>query len=194
MDQLATKPGWTDIMFLVNETEDGNSPGKRVYTHIYSTRGTGKKLEKLMGEKVLNAIKKYLYANEKAAEKCQAKIPQKARRVPWESVTLIQKRKHVNNLRKEVNETGNEKVMTQHSQAKKELSEQYKLKQKIYITEKVKEIQEATNNQQASKAWQIVNEISGRKCLKKSLPTLPKKDSTAGSHTSHPYLDNHQIS
>eukprot|EP00794_Sanderia_malayensis_P000847 gene847-142_t len=95
------------------------------------------------------------------------------------------KRKHVNNLCKEVNETDNEQVKIQHSQVKKELSEQYKLEQKIYITEKVKEIQEAANNQQASKAWQIVNENSGRKCLKKSILKANTTQERLNSWKSH---------
>ncbi len=56
MDQLSTVPGRTGVVFHVhkNETQAGQ---KRVYTHSYSTRGAGRRIELAMREKVLNSMK-----------------------------------------------------------------------------------------------------------------------------------------
>ncbi len=59
MDQLSTVSGWTGIVFLVHENVARNGQ-KRVYTHSYSTRGAGKKIEVAMRDKIFNSMRIYL--------------------------------------------------------------------------------------------------------------------------------------
>ena len=59
MDQLSTVPGWTGVVFLVHENEI-RAGQKRVYTHSYSTRGAGRRIELAMREKILNSMKIFL--------------------------------------------------------------------------------------------------------------------------------------
>ena len=59
MDQLSTIPGWTGVVFLVHENEI-RAGQKRVYTHSYSTRGGGRRIEIAMREKILNSMKIFL--------------------------------------------------------------------------------------------------------------------------------------
>ena len=61
IDQLATKPGWTGIVFLVHENPESRSGQKRIFQHSYSTNGAGRKIEEAMRAKVFKAMKSFLY-------------------------------------------------------------------------------------------------------------------------------------
>lgn len=61
MDQLATKSGWTGIVFLVHENPESRCGQKRIFQHSYSTKGAGKKIEEAMRVKVFKAMKNFLY-------------------------------------------------------------------------------------------------------------------------------------
>ena len=52
--------------------------------------------------------------------------------------------------------------------ARNKLKETYLSEQKKYIESKIQEIKDAADNKQSATAWQIVNEISGRKASNKA--------------------------
>ncbi|XP_065056538.1 uncharacterized protein LOC135684808 [Rhopilema esculentum] len=59
LDQLSTVPGWTGVVFLVHENESKGGK-KRLYTHSYSTRGAGVKIETAIRDKVLNSMRLFI--------------------------------------------------------------------------------------------------------------------------------------
>lgn len=61
IDQLATKPGWTGIVFLVHENPESRAGQKRIFHHSYSTNGAGRKIEDAMRAKVFKAMKSFLH-------------------------------------------------------------------------------------------------------------------------------------
>eukprot|EP00794_Sanderia_malayensis_P016312 gene16312-17956_t len=51
IDQLATKPGWTGIVFLVHQNSQSAAGESRLLQHSYSTFGPGKRIEEAMKKK-----------------------------------------------------------------------------------------------------------------------------------------------
>ena len=58
MDQLATKPGWTGVLFLIHDSNPTSKQG-RVYAHSYATKGAGEKIEEAIKDKVFKAMKAF---------------------------------------------------------------------------------------------------------------------------------------
>ena len=102
-------------------------------------------------------------AHEEAAEKC---IPVKARqkrKAPWENFAVAEKRESLKAITKLKNEDPATENLKKHSNAQKELDQAYNSEQLKYVQHQIDEVESMHINKQASAAWQIVNNISGRK-------------------------------
>ena len=107
-------------------------------------------------------------ATKEAAEACVPLKPKVKRRVPWETKEVVEKRE---NLKKAVLLKNSNPTQTNERKfkaAQTTLSETYEAEQIAYLQEKVDQIVNASVNKQAATAWQIVNEISGRKTTNKA--------------------------
>ena len=62
MDQLATRPGWTGILFLVHDNSQTTRKG-RIYTHSYATKGIGQKVESALKDKLFKTMMSFLFGN-----------------------------------------------------------------------------------------------------------------------------------
>ena len=61
MDQLATKPGWTGIVFLLHENPQSKNGQKRIFQHSYATQGAGESISAAMKDRTFKAMKAFLY-------------------------------------------------------------------------------------------------------------------------------------
>ena len=84
-------------------------------------------------------------------------------RVPWENDVVKSKRESLKKISKLKNRHPTKSNVQRYKNARKELEQAYIREQQIYIQKQIDDIQQAADNQQSSKAWQIRNEISGRK-------------------------------
>ena len=84
-------------------------------------------------------------------------------RVPWENDVVKSKRESLKKISKLKNRHPTKSNVQRYKNARKELEQAYIREQQIYIQKQIDDIQQAADNQQSSKAWQIINEISGRK-------------------------------
>ena len=104
-------------------------------------------------------------------------IPLKSKiktRVPWENETVKHCRERVKETAKAKNAHHNLANETQFNIAKESLANTYQSEQKKYVESKIKDLKNCADNKQTSTAWQIVNEISGRK--KSNRARLKAKD------------------
>ena len=86
MDQLATKSGWTGILFLVHENPESRSGQKRIFQHSYSTKGAGRRMEEAMRFKVFKAMKSFLHGKNSVPSTA---TPQKSEHHIGEAITLV---------------------------------------------------------------------------------------------------------
>ena len=105
----------------------------------------------------------FITAHDEAASQCIPLKPKLKKRVPWETEAVTQKRNLVKTLSKVKNKRQTKSNKAKFKQSQQELSDVYDLEQEEYVKEKIKEIEQATANNQSSTAWKIANEISGRK-------------------------------
>ena len=83
--------------------------------------------------------------------------------MPWENEILIEKRKRLKKLAQMKNRNAARANVRKHKQAQKNLETTYLNEQQKYIQSQIYRIENASENKQSSLAWQIVNEITGRK-------------------------------
>ena len=93
-------------------------------------------------------------------------IPQKEKvkqKVPWENEIIIEKRKQLKKLAQMKNRNATRANVRKHKQAQKDLEATYFNEQQKHIQSQIDRIENTSENKQSSLAWQIVNEITGRK-------------------------------
>ena len=107
-------------------------------------------------------------SNEQAAADCIPLKPKIKKRVPWESIAVIAKRKELQKSAEMKNSLPTNKKKRKFKSLQKELTEIYEAEQTDYIQNKISIINEAAVNKKSSIAWQTVNEISRRKGTSKA--------------------------
>ena len=120
----------------------------------------------------------HLFTNEKyklfevavkdAAEETVPHKPKIKRKIPWENQTIIQLRENVRIAGENKRKNPTRANIRKYNQSQRNLKNKYKEEQTKYLNNKIKEIQDASDNMKSSTAWKIVNEISGRKITNKA--------------------------
>ena len=105
----------------------------------------------------------FVEACKTAAEEHIPLKPKIRRRVPWENENVQEKRLELENFINTQSKKPTRSNTTKLRNARNKLKETYATEQKKYIESKIQEIKDASDNKQSATAWQIVNEISGRK-------------------------------
>ena len=104
----------------------------------------------------------FISAHEKSSDIVPTR-PKQKHRVPWENDKVKSKREQLKKIAQERNRNPSRLNLRRYVSARKDLEQTYSEEQQKYIQKQIDNVKDAADNQQSSKAWQIVNEISGRK-------------------------------
>ena len=111
--------------------------------------------------------------------------PKIKRRAPWENEAVEEKRQKLEEAIEIQSERPTRANTTKLKRARKELKSTNEQEQQTYIKSKIKDIEDASANKQSSTAWQIVNEISGRKSTNKAKLKANSDEERVGIWQSH---------
>ena len=103
-----------------------------------------------------------------AAEEHIPLKPKLKRKAPWENEAIEEKRQKLEEAIETHSERPTRTNTTELKKARQKLKSTYQSEQQSYLNSKIKDIEDASANEQSATAWQIVNEISGRKTTNKA--------------------------
>ena len=102
-------------------------------------------------------------AHQEAAKKTIPLKQKKKKRVPWEDENIIEKRKNLKRANDQKQNYTTPENTLKYEIAQNDLINEYAKNQEKYINQKINEIKSASEQHKSRVAWNIVNEVSGRK-------------------------------
>ena len=110
----------------------------------------------------------FVLAHNKAAKENIPLKPKIQKRIPWESEEISEKRQKLKSATKLLEDNPTRSNKRKQKQALIDLTDIYTTKQEEFVQSKINQIQQASANKQSAVAWQVINELSGRKSSNKS--------------------------
>ena len=114
---------------------------------------------------------KYLAFVDSHAEATKKFIPIKIKekkRVPWENINIIEKRNALKQLSLKMKENANTNQKIEFNKSRQNLQDTYINEQTKYLQKQIDDIKTSADNKKSAIAWQIVNNITGRKTTNRS--------------------------
>ena len=105
----------------------------------------------------------FVKAHKEAATEHMPLKPKVKQRIPWECNKISEARLRLKKIAMTKNKNPSRSNITKYNAAKRTLDAAYQEEQQNYLNMQIDTLQSAADNQKASVAWKIVNDISGKK-------------------------------